>query len=66
MPYLRLTPEELASRKRRNLWIAAALVGFIVLLFATTFLRMQQNLADRRELEQTRIASSEAPERVAR
>ncbi len=42
-----LTPEQLAARSKRNLWIALGLVAFIVLIFSTTFLRMQQNLADR-------------------
>jgi hypothetical protein len=42
---MRLTPEELRARKRRNVWIAAALVAFIVLVFATTVLRLQQNQA---------------------
>ena len=41
--YIRLTPEELAARKRRNVWIALGLVAFMVLLFTTTFLRMQHN-----------------------
>lgn len=44
---MRLTPEELNARKRRNVWIAVGLVAFIVVIFTTTFLRMQQNLADR-------------------
>ena len=39
----RLTPAELATRKRRNVWIALGLVAFMVLLFTTTFLRMMQN-----------------------
>jgi CHASE2 domain-containing sensor protein len=47
---MRLTPEELRARKRRNVWIASALVAFIVLVFATTVLRLQQNQAAEREL----------------
>lgn len=42
-----LTPEQLAARNRRSLWIALGLIAFIVLIFTTTFLRMQRNLADR-------------------
>ncbi len=42
-----LTPEQLEARNRRSLWIALGLVGFIVLIFLTTFLRMQSNLAER-------------------
>ena len=47
---MRLTPEELRARKRRNVWIAAALVAFIVLVFTTTVLRLQQNQAAERAL----------------
>lgn len=42
-----LTPEQLAARNRRSLWIALGLVAFIVLIFTTTFMRMQANLAAR-------------------
>ncbi len=42
-----LTPEQLAARNKRSLWIALGLAAFIVLIFSTTFLRMQQNLSDR-------------------
>ena len=48
---MRLTPEELRARKRRNVWIALALVAFIVLVFATTVLRLQQNQAAERALK---------------
>ena len=47
---MRLTPEELRARKRRNVWIATALVAFIVLVFTTTLLRLQQNQATERAL----------------
>ncbi|MFN6981319.1 MAG: hypothetical protein ACK4NU_05265 [Brevundimonas sp.] len=47
---MRLTPDELRARKRRNVWIAAALVAFIVLVFTTTVLRLQQNQAAERAL----------------
>ncbi|GAA0194296.1 hypothetical protein QOZ96_000189 [Brevundimonas nasdae] len=45
-----LSPEEVRARKRRNLWIALGLVAFIVLVFTTTVLRLQQNQADERAL----------------
>ena len=45
-----LSPEEVRARKRRNLWIALGLVAFIVLVFATTVLRLQQNQADEHAL----------------
>ena len=47
---MRLSPEELRARKRRNLWIALGLVAFMVLVFSTTVLRMQQNQANERAL----------------
>jgi hypothetical protein len=40
---MRLTPEQLAARKRRNFALAGALVAFIVLVFATTVLKLQGN-----------------------
>ena len=43
----RLTPEELQARKKRNLAIAAALVGFIVLVFAVTVLNLKRNIEAR-------------------
>jgi hypothetical protein len=42
-----LTPEEVAARKKRNLWIALAVGAFIVLVFAITLTQMQANVLDR-------------------
>lgn len=42
-----LTPEELAARKRRNLWIAFAVGAFIVLVFAITIAQMQGAILER-------------------
>ncbi|MFN3353521.1 MAG: hypothetical protein ACK4Z5_07935 [Brevundimonas sp.] len=42
---MRLTPDQLAARKRRNLAIAFGLVAFMVLVFVTTVLRLQANIA---------------------
>lgn len=44
---MRLTPEELSARKKRNIAIAAALVVFIVLVYGVTVLNMKNNLDDR-------------------
>jgi hypothetical protein len=41
---MRLTPEQLAARKRRNIAIALGLVAFMVLMFVTTVLRLQANV----------------------
>lgn len=36
----RMTPEELAARKRRNVWLGFALAGFVVLVMVTTIIRL--------------------------
>lgn len=36
----RPTPEEIAARKRRNLWLGLALAGFVVLVMVTTIIRL--------------------------
>ncbi len=46
---IRLTDEQVTTRKRRNLFIAVALVAFMVAVFMTTFLRMQRNSQMARE-----------------
>jgi hypothetical protein len=46
---MRLTPEELSARKKRNRALAGALVVFIVLVFTTTVLKMKGNLDDRKD-----------------
>jgi len=46
---MRLTPEELSARKKRNLALAGALIVFIVLVFTTTVLKMKGNLDDRKD-----------------
>ena len=47
-----LTPEQLAARNKRSLWIALGLAAFVVLIFSTTFLRMQRNLTERMAQQQ--------------
>jgi phosphotransferase system glucose/maltose/N-acetylglucosamine-specific IIC component len=58
-----LTPEQLAARNKRSLWIALGLVAFIVLIFTTTFMRMQANLAARTAQQHAIVAAppSQAP-----
>ncbi|MDZ4693024.1 hypothetical protein [Terricaulis sp.] len=36
-----MTPDELAARKRRNVWIAASILAFVALVFAITLTRLQ-------------------------
>jgi uncharacterized membrane protein len=38
---------EIAARKRRNLWIAVGLVGFIALVFVITIVHLGGNVAKR-------------------
>ena len=39
-----MTPEELQARKRRNLWIALAIVAFVALVFLITMTKLQEGL----------------------
>ena len=48
---MRLTPEQLEARKRRNLAIAGGLVAFIVLFFTVTVLNLKRNIDDRAAAE---------------
>lgn len=41
---MRLTSDQLAARKRRNLAIAGGLVAFIVLVFVVTMLNLKRNI----------------------
>ena len=41
---MRLTPEQLSARNRRNVMIAGGLAVFVVLIFITTVLRLHQNI----------------------
>jgi len=58
---MRLSPEELNARKRRNLWLALALVAFIVLVFSTTVLRLHQNSQTREHQQAVAAAASATP-----
>lgn len=49
---MRLTPEELAARKKRNLAIAGGLVVFIVLVFLTTVLNLKRNIDARKAMNE--------------
>lgn len=42
-----LTPEELKARKRRNMWIALAIISFVVLVFFITIAKLQAGVLDR-------------------
>ncbi len=49
MTMRRLTPDELSARNKRNLAIAGALVGFIVLVFSVTVLNLKRNIDARKD-----------------
>jgi len=42
-----LTAEELRARNRRNVWIALAVAGFVVLVFLVTLVKLQAGVLDR-------------------
>ena len=42
---VKLTPEEEKARKRRNVAIFWSLIGFILLIFVTTVVRLSGNVA---------------------
>ncbi len=60
-----LTPEQLAARNKRSLWIALGLVAFIVLIFTTTFMRMQANLAARTAQDRATATAAAQPAQMA-
>lgn len=35
-----MTPEQVAARKRRNMWLGLSLAGFVVLVMVTTIIRL--------------------------
>jgi len=47
MAGLILTPEEVAARKRRNVFIAVAIAAFVVLVFAITMVQLQAGVLER-------------------
>lgn len=42
--HVTLTPEQIASRKRRNVWLAVSVLGFVALVFLITLTRLQANM----------------------
>jgi hypothetical protein len=39
-----LTPDEIAARKRRNLWIALSIAAFVVLVFLITMAKVKDGI----------------------
>lgn len=44
---VKLSPEEEAARKRRNVIIALSVVAFVALVFVITLVQMKANILDR-------------------
>ncbi len=44
---VKLTPEEEAARKKRNVWIALGLFAFMVLVFFVTLAKIKAGVLDR-------------------
>ena len=44
---VKLTPAQESARKKRNLWIALALLGFVALVFLITVAKMKAGILDR-------------------
>lgn len=40
----RLSVEEIKARKKRNVWLGLALLGFVVLVMVTTFVRLNTGI----------------------
>ncbi len=60
-----LTSEQLAARNKRSLWIAVGLVAFIVLIFTTTFMRMQANMTARKAQDRALASAPAQPASMA-
>ena len=61
---MRLTDQQLAARKRRNVAIALGLVAFMVLVFVATVLNLRRNIdaaAEQRAAEQAEFSAPAAP-----
>lgn len=62
--YPERTPEELAAQKRRNVWLALALVGFLVLAFVITITRIRDGIYWRMPEHSSDIVSKPDPDFV--
>ncbi|QBX38261.1 hypothetical protein E4M02_09915 [Brevundimonas sp. S30B] len=58
---MRLTDDQLAARKRRNLAIAGALVAFIVLVFIVTVLNLRRNIEAGKVEREAGLATAVVP-----
>jgi hypothetical protein len=42
-----MSPEEIAARRRRNLWLALSIGAFVVLVFFITLAKLKAGVLDR-------------------
>ncbi len=64
MTFVRLTPEQLTARNRRNRAIAGGLIGFMVLIFVVTALNLKRNIDARAALNAPNQASAVSGDRA--
>lgn len=62
--YPQRTPEELAAQKRRNVWLALALIGFLVLAFLITISRIRDGIYWRMPEHSSDVVSKPDPDFV--
>lgn len=55
---MRLSPEQLSARKKRNVAIAGVLVAFIVLIFTVTVLNLKRNIEARPALNAAEVVTT--------
>ena len=59
-----LTVEERAAQKKRNIWLAFALLGFLVLVFITTIVRIRDGIYWRMPEHSSDVTSRPDPDFV--
>ena len=59
-----LTQEERKAQKKRNLWLAFALLGFLVLVFVTTIVRIRDGIYWRMPEHSSDVTSRPDPDFV--
>lgn len=59
-----LTAEERKAQKKRNIWLALALLGFLVLVFVTTIVRIRDGIYWRMPEHSSDVTSRPDPDFV--
>lgn len=58
--YPQMSDEELKARKKRNLILAAGIVGFMLIIFAITLVRIQEGVAREQDWQAETAGSQKA------